>query len=100
MNVPNVTTSKSDSTATKPGSTTKSFDDKTRKKKPEYLQPLHNLVNTTHAVITHTFAFSKYMFLKELATNSNFNLNEFVRKEFFVEVFLPLIAQNTTLQSL
>ncbi|KAI8641375.1 hypothetical protein BD408DRAFT_418164, partial [Parasitella parasitica] len=65
----------------------------------EYLQPLHNLVNTTHTVITHTFAFSKYMFLKELATNSNFNLNEFVRKEFFVEVFLSLIAQNTTRRS-
>ncbi|KAI8640177.1 hypothetical protein BD408DRAFT_445393 [Parasitella parasitica] len=108
MNVPNVTASNSDSTATKPGSKTKSFDDKTRKKvmtvkttikniwKPECLQPLYNLVNTTHTVVTHTFAFSKYMFLKELSANSNFNLNEFVRKEFSVEVFLSLIAQNTT----
>ncbi|KAI8641943.1 hypothetical protein BD408DRAFT_417383, partial [Parasitella parasitica] len=53
MNVPNVTASKSDSTAIKPGSATKSFDDKTRKKvmtvkttikniwKPEFLQPLY-----------------------------------------------------------
>ncbi|KAI8641463.1 hypothetical protein BD408DRAFT_418078 [Parasitella parasitica] len=64
-----------------------------------FLQPLYNLVNTTHTVITHTFAFSKYIFLKELSANSNFNLNEFVRKEFFVKVFLSLIAQNTTRRS-
>ncbi|KAI8640643.1 hypothetical protein BD408DRAFT_419409 [Parasitella parasitica] len=64
MNVPNVTASKSDSTATKPGE--KVMTVKTTIKniwKPEFLQPV------------------------------NFNLNEFVRKEFFVEVFLSLIAQ-------
>lgn len=56
------------------------------------MQPLYELVNTTNTIVTHTFAFSKYIFLKELTTNSDFILKEFVRKNFFVEVFLSLIS--------
>ncbi|KAI8636826.1 hypothetical protein BD408DRAFT_406908 [Parasitella parasitica] len=70
MNVPNVNASKSDSTATKPGSTTKSFDDKTRKKS-----------SLTHLLFQNTCSWKNWP-----------------RKEFFVEVFLSLI-QNTTRRS-
>jgi hypothetical protein len=32
--------------------------------KPAYLQPLYDLVNITHVLVTHTFAFSKYIFYR------------------------------------
>ncbi|KAG1138193.1 hypothetical protein G6F37_009653 [Rhizopus arrhizus] len=41
--------------------------------------------------LTHTFAFTKYIYLQELAANENFALNNFVTKDFFVEVFLSLV---------
>ncbi|KAG1046546.1 hypothetical protein G6F43_010972 [Rhizopus delemar] len=59
--------------------------------KPVYLQPLYDLVHTTNLLVTHTFAFTKYIYLQELATNENFALNNFVTKDFFVEVFLSLV---------
>ena len=55
--------------------------------KTNYLQPLYDLVHTTNSLVTHTFSFSKHIFLQELATNGNFALNEFVTKDFFVQVF-------------
>ncbi|KAG1040220.1 hypothetical protein G6F43_012334 [Rhizopus delemar] len=62
--------------------------------KPAYLQPLYDLVHTTNLLVTHTFAFTKYIYLQELATNENFALNNFVTKDFFVEVFLSLVLSN------
>ena len=59
--------------------------------KPAYLQSLYDLVHTTNLLVTHTFAFTKYIYLQELAANENFALNNFVTKDFFVEVFLSLV---------
>ncbi|KAG1454019.1 hypothetical protein G6F57_015603 [Rhizopus arrhizus] len=59
--------------------------------KPAYLQALHDLVHTTNLLVTHIFAFTKYIYLQELAANENFALNNFVTKDFFVEVFLSLV---------
>ncbi|KAG1314723.1 hypothetical protein G6F62_013877 [Rhizopus arrhizus] len=59
--------------------------------KPAYLQPLYDLVHTTNLLVTHTFAFTKYIYLQELAANENFALNSFVTKDFFVEAFLSLV---------
>lgn len=46
-------------------------------------------------LVTHTYALAKYIFLRELATNENFTLKDFVNKDFFVEVFLSLISAKT-----
>ncbi|GAA5800473.1 hypothetical protein HPULCUR_005903 [Helicostylum pulchrum] len=59
--------------------------------KPEYLKPLHEFADVVNKVVSHTFAFTKYIFLKELAINIGYNLNSFVNKDFFVEVFLSLV---------
>ncbi|KAG1324251.1 hypothetical protein G6F62_009203 [Rhizopus arrhizus] len=59
--------------------------------KPVYLQSLYDLVHTTNLLVTHTFAFTKYIYLQELAENENFALNNFVTKDFFVEGFLSLV---------
>jgi hypothetical protein len=56
------------------------------------------LVHTTNLLVTHTFAFTKYICLQELAANENFELNNFVTKDFF-EVFLSLVlskGENST----
>lgn len=59
--------------------------------KPLFIQATVNLVDTTNAIVTHTYAFLKYIFLKELEDNDDFNLSEFVNKPFFMEVFLSLV---------
>ncbi|KAG1445032.1 hypothetical protein G6F55_012109 [Rhizopus delemar] len=59
--------------------------------RPAYLRPLCDLVHTTNLLVTHTFAFTKYIYLQELAANENFALNNFVTKDFFVEFFLSLV---------
>jgi hypothetical protein len=59
--------------------------------KSAYLQPLYDLVHTTNLLVTHTFTFTKYIYLQELAANENFALNNFVTKDFIVEVFLGLV---------
>jgi hypothetical protein len=43
--------------------------------KPAYLQLLYGLVHTTNLLVTHTFAFTKHIYLQELAANENFALN-------------------------
>jgi hypothetical protein len=55
--------------------------------KPAYLQALYDLVHTTNLLVIHIFAFTKYIYLQELAANENFALT----KDFFVEVFLNLV---------
>jgi hypothetical protein len=72
--------------------------------KPAYLQLIYGLVHTTNLLVTHTFAFTKYIYLQELAANENFALNNFVTKDFFVEVFLSLVlskgGNNTRLKDM
>ncbi|KAG1148316.1 hypothetical protein G6F37_011627 [Rhizopus arrhizus] len=55
--------------------------------KPAYLQPLYDLVHTTNLLVTHTFAFTKYIYLQELAINENFELNNYVTKDFLLKFF-------------
>ncbi|KAG1470227.1 hypothetical protein G6F56_002806 [Rhizopus delemar] len=81
------TVSKPDPTPTSSSSTTKSLDTTAK----QIVKPLYDLVNTANTMVTHIFAFSKYIFLKELTTNSDSILKEVVQKDFFVEVFLSLI---------
>jgi hypothetical protein len=52
---------------------------------------LYDLVHTTNLLVTHTFTFTKYIYLQELAANENFALKNFVTKYFFVEIFLGLV---------
>ncbi|CEG76433.1 hypothetical protein RMATCC62417_11330 [Rhizopus microsporus] len=61
--------------------------------KPNYTQALHELVNIANTLVAHTFAFSKHILLKELEEGFNFDLSDYIRKEFFVEVFLSLIVR-------
>ncbi|KAG0930827.1 hypothetical protein G6F28_009825 [Rhizopus arrhizus] len=63
--------------------------------KPVYLQPLYDLVHTTNLLVTHTFAFTKYIYLQALATNENFALNNFVTRGFFVEAFPSLVLSKS-----
>ncbi|KAG2201078.1 hypothetical protein INT47_010830 [Mucor saturninus] len=42
-------------------------------------------------IATNTFAFIKYIFIKELESDSKFELKSFVNKGFFVQVFLALV---------
>lgn len=58
--------------------------------KPEYIKPLHDLVDINNTIVTHTFAFIKYIFVSELEKNIEFDLKSYVHKSFFVEVFLSL----------
>ncbi|GAA5807289.1 hypothetical protein MFLAVUS_000646 [Mucor flavus] len=59
--------------------------------KQEYMQPLYNLVNITNVLVTHTFAFTKYILIQELQSDDGFDPKDFIKKDFFVEVFLSLI---------
>ncbi|KAG1456755.1 hypothetical protein G6F56_006761 [Rhizopus delemar] len=62
--------------------------------KSDFKEPLHKLVDTTNRLVTHTYSFVKYIFLKEMdITNDQFDMNTYVKKGFFVEVFLSLIER-------
>ncbi|CAO3698228.1 unnamed protein product [Rhizopus stolonifer] len=58
-----------------------------------YLRPLYDLVDNVNTLVSHTFGFSKYIFLEELKRTIDFNLADFVNKEFFVKVFLALVSR-------
>lgn len=60
---------------------------------PNYTRALYNLVDTTNSLVTHTFSFSKYIFLRELKKDFKFELERYIKKDFFVEVFLSLIER-------
>ncbi|GAA5808780.1 hypothetical protein MFLAVUS_002176 [Mucor flavus] len=59
--------------------------------KQGYMQPLYNLVNITNVLVTHTFAFTKYILIQELQSDDGFDPKDFIKKDFFVEVFLSFI---------
>ncbi|ORE17717.1 hypothetical protein BCV71DRAFT_286726 [Rhizopus microsporus] len=63
--------------------------------KAPYVKPLHDLVDLTNKVVTHTFAFSKFIFLKEITSDANFDLGNHINKNFFVEVFLSLLLRQS-----
>ncbi|RCH99918.1 hypothetical protein CU097_014140 [Rhizopus azygosporus] len=62
---------------------------------PIYRRALYELVDATNTIVTHTFTFSKYIFLQELKKDLKFELDKYIRKDFFVEVFLSLIARKS-----
>ena len=55
--------------------------------KPQFLQTLYDLVDDINVVVTHTYAFSKYIFLQELEHNEKFDLGKHVPKDFFRKDF-------------
>ncbi|KAI8091770.1 hypothetical protein BDF21DRAFT_376629 [Thamnidium elegans] len=61
--------------------------------KPEYAPVLKKLVSDVHALVTHTYIFSRYRFTQELGCNATFNLEEYTAQRFFKEVFLSLVEK-------
>ncbi|KAK9762925.1 hypothetical protein K7432_010856 [Basidiobolus ranarum] len=55
--------------------------------KPRYVPQL--IVANVHTLVSHAFAFLKYIFTHELEHNSAFLLEDFINVGFFKEVFLP-----------
>lgn len=46
---------------------------------------------TVNLLTIHTYQLARYIFVHELASDCNFDIEDFVNKEFFTEVFLALI---------
>ncbi|ORE01900.1 hypothetical protein BCV72DRAFT_319779 [Rhizopus microsporus var. microsporus] len=59
--------------------------------KAKYIPSLQELVHTVNVIVSHTYAFSKYIYLKELEKNNVLRLQEYVTKDFFREIFLSLV---------
>ncbi|KAI9338897.1 hypothetical protein BD770DRAFT_400533, partial [Pilaira anomala] len=55
--------------------------------KPRYLSILKKLVHDVHIIVTHTYSFTRYIFIQEL----NLNLEEYAVQGFYKEVFLSLL---------
>lgn len=58
--------------------------------KKDYKENLHELVLKVNLLVTHAYAFSKYIFIKELETDPTFDLNSSISSKFFTEVFITL----------
>lgn len=59
--------------------------------KSQYVQRLMTLVANVHTLVSHTFAFLKFIFLHELEDEPEFPSEDFVNEGFFTEVFLSLL---------
>lgn len=59
--------------------------------KPRYTPKLKALVANVHLLVTHTFAFLKYIFIQELEEDRSFALEAFANVDFYRQVFLSLI---------
>ncbi|KAI9356395.1 hypothetical protein BD770DRAFT_390148, partial [Pilaira anomala] len=59
--------------------------------KPQYLSILKKLVHDVHIIVTHTYSFTRYIFIQEL----NLNLEEYAVQGFYKEVFLSLLDSKT-----
>ncbi|CAO3702794.1 unnamed protein product [Rhizopus stolonifer] len=60
----------------------------------ETLRPVSNeFVFTVNDIVTHTFAFSKFIFIKEFDKDKDFDLEKYATKSFFQEVFLSLVER-------
>ncbi|KAI9366600.1 hypothetical protein BD770DRAFT_423433 [Pilaira anomala] len=55
--------------------------------KPQYISILKKLVHDVHVIVTHTYSFTRYIFIQEL----NLNLEEYAVQGFYKEVFLSLL---------
>jgi hypothetical protein len=62
--------------------------------KPQYAEALNNLVIKVNQLTIHTYMLSRFLFVRELSDDPNFNLQEYVTKDFFVEVFLSLTTRD------
>ncbi|KAI7867108.1 hypothetical protein BDF14DRAFT_1727068 [Spinellus fusiger] len=56
--------------------------------KPHYLLPLKTLVSIVHILVTHTFAFLKYIFIQELENSPAFALEDFANVDFYSGFFV------------
>jgi hypothetical protein len=61
--------------------------------KPQCRQKLQELASVVNTLITHTYQFTRFIFITELKQDPNFPLQQWIKKEFFVEVFLGLIKR-------
>ncbi|KAH8552695.1 hypothetical protein BGW37DRAFT_550972, partial [Umbelopsis sp. PMI_123] len=61
--------------------------------KPQYAEALNNLFIKVNQLTIHTYMLSRFLFVRELSDDPNFNLLEYVTKDFFVEVFLSLTTR-------
>jgi hypothetical protein len=59
--------------------------------KAQYIPPLKALVANVHIIVTHTFAFLKYIFIQKLDEDPDFFLEDFINVDFYREVFLSLL---------
>ena len=60
---------------------------------PAYRDALNELVTKVNELTVHTYMFSRFLFMRELRHDPNFDLQHFVTKAFFVEVFLSLTTR-------
>lgn len=51
------------------------------------------MAETVNDITTHTYSFLKYIFIKEVKDDRNFELSSFLNKSFFIEVFLSLVER-------
>ncbi|KAI9335796.1 hypothetical protein BD770DRAFT_467360 [Pilaira anomala] len=59
--------------------------------KAQYLSILKKLAHDVHIIVTHTYSFTRYIFIQEL----NLNLEEYAVQSFYKEVFLSLLDSKT-----
>ena len=60
---------------------------------PEYRGALQDLVKDVNELTTHAYLFARFLFIRELHHDPTFDLEHFVTKDFFVEVFLSLTTR-------
>ncbi|KAI9591523.1 hypothetical protein BDF19DRAFT_389318, partial [Syncephalis fuscata] len=59
--------------------------------KQEYLTRLECLVINANTIVTHTYAFARYIFIKELGLNKDFDIKTYISQRFFKQIFLLLV---------
>ncbi|PHZ12824.1 uncharacterized protein RHIMIDRAFT_283552 [Rhizopus microsporus ATCC 52813] len=63
--------------------------------KENYRATLNEFVCSVNDLVTHGFAFAKFIFLKEFNKDGEFDFNKYVTKAFFQEVLLALVDRKT-----
>ena len=61
--------------------------------KPPYKKSLSELVRVTNTLVTHTYAFLKFIFLRELQEDQRFDMRLFLTEKFFIQVFYSLVQK-------
>ncbi|KAI9480298.1 MAG: hypothetical protein EXX96DRAFT_633642 [Benjaminiella poitrasii] len=57
---------------------------------PEFHQQLDQFINDVNKVTTHAYSFNIYIFLRAFIEYENFYISQYINREFFDEVWLPL----------